>query len=354
MKLFTPIKVGNLTLPNRVVMAPMTRSRAVGNVINPSAATYYGQRSSAGLIVTEASQICAQGIGYPDTPGIHTEAQVSAWKKITAEVHSRGGRIFLQLWHVGRISHPLFQPNGDLPVSASAVAPKGSSYTHEGMKEFVTPRALEIAEIKKIVEQYAQGARNAKHAGFDGVEIHGANGYLIDQFLRDGTNKRTDAYGGSIANRLRFALEVVDAVRAEWDQTALRISPSGAFNDMYDSDPLATFGALARELDQRKLAYLHLVEPGEADIAAGQKPVRAADLRPLFHGPLMVNAGYTAARAEQVLAAGNADLVSFGQSFLANPDLPRRLRDELTLNPANPKTFYGGTEAGYTDYPFVD
>ncbi len=354
--LFSSFDLRGLSLNNRMVLAPMTRSRAIdGNVPNPLAAEYYAQRSTGGLLITEATQISQQGVGYPSTPGIHSSAQVEGWKAVTKAVHEKGGKIFLQLWHVGRISHPLFQPNNELPVAPSAIAPKGSSYTSEGMKEFVTPRALEIPEIKEIIGQFAEGAKNAKAAGFDGVEIHGANGYLIDQFLRDGSNRRTDEYGGSMENRIRFALQVTDAVCAAWsaDRVAIRISPSGVFNDMSDSDPKALFALLAKELSKRSICYLHLVEATDGDVKAGAKPVYAADIRPSFSGPLMVNAGYTKERAESVLASGDADLVSFGAIFLANPDLPRRFERGLPLNKPDTSTFYGGGEKGYTDYPFA-
>src|SRR5258706_13364923 len=262
--LLAPVQLGPYTLPNRMVMAPMTRSRAVeGLVPAPFAATYYQQRASAGLIVTEGSQVSAQGVGYPNTPGVHSEAQVAGWKKVTAAVHERGGRIFLQLWHVGRISHPMLQLDGALPVAPSAIAAEGTVHTYSGPQPFVAPRALEIAEIPGIVEQFAHGARTALESGFDGVEIHGANGYIVDQFLRDGTNHRTDAYGGSVANRARFLVEVVEAVVGVWggNRVGVRFSPTGAFNSMSDSDPVATFSHAAEALDRFGLAYLHVIEP---------------------------------------------------------------------------------------------
>src|SRR3954471_3660451 len=260
--LLTPIQLGPYTLRNRVVMAPMTRNRAAeGLVPAPISATYYQQRASAGLIVTEGSQVSAQGVGYPNTPGVHSEAQVEGWKRVTAAVHERGGRIFLQLWHVGRISHPSLQPDGGLPVAPSAIAAEGTVYTYSGPQPFVAPRALELAEIPGIVEQFAHGARTALESGFDGVEIHGANGYLIDQFLRDGTNHRTDRYGGSIENRVRFPPGVVRAVAdvGGADRVGIRISPTGTFNDMSDPDPMAIFGHFVEQLDAFGLAYLHLV-----------------------------------------------------------------------------------------------
>lgn len=361
--LLSPYKLGNLELPNRMVMAPLTRNRAgVGNVPGPLNAKYYAQRASAGLIISEATQVSPEGLGYPATPGIHSPEQVAGWKLVTEAVHQAGGRIFLQLWHVGRISHPDLQPDGALPVAPSAIAPKGEAATYEGMKPFVTPRALETSEIPGIVEQYRQGAENALEAGFDGVEVHGANGYLLDQFLRDGTNQRTDKYGGSIENRARLLLEVTEAVVGVWgaDRVGVRLSPSGTFNDMYDSNPLATFGYAAQALNRFGLAYLHIIEVTEADLRHGGTEVPTSYLRvseasvqeARFTGTLMVNAGYDRDRGNAVLAKKEADLVSFGTLFLANPDLPKRLALNAPLNQPDPATFYGGTEKGYTDYPF--
>ncbi len=350
--LFTPFQLGALALPNRIVMAPMTRNRAgPGNVPGALAAQYYRQRASAGLIVTEATQVSSQGVGYPGTPGIHSAAQVAGWRRVTDAVHAGGGRIFLQLWHVGRISHPSLQPDGALPVAPSAIAAKGEAFTASGPQPFVTPRALETGEIPGVVGQFAEGARRALEAGFDGIEIHGANGYLIDQFLRDGTNRRTDRYGGTRENRARFLLEVTEAVAAVWgaERVGVRISPRSDFNDMSDSDPAATFGHVARALAPFGLAYLHVVEPVGADAA----PLAPA-LKGAFGGPLMVNGGYTRPLAEAALVRGEADLVSFGASFLANPDLPSRLARNAPLNVPDPATFYGGTERGYTDYPALD
>jgi N-ethylmaleimide reductase len=352
--LFSPFRLGPLTLPNRIVMAPMTRNRAgSGNVPGPLAATYYQQRASAGLIVTEATQISPQGVGYPGTPGIHTAEQVAGWKRVTDAVHGAGGRIYLQLWHVGRISHPSLQPGGGLPVAPSAIAPAGQAMTREGLKPFVTPRALETAEIPGIVEDYRLGARHAREAGFDGVELHGANGYLVDQFLRDRTNHRTDRYGGSTQNRARFLIEVTEALVGEWgaERVGVRLSTTAPFNDMGDSDPSATFTTAVGELNRFGLAYLHIVEPAPGDpVPAGVMP----DLRffrKLWRGTLMGNKGYDLARAEAVLHDGAADLVSFAALFLANPDLPERLRRGGPFNPPDRKTFYGGDAGGYTDYP---
>jgi len=316
-------------------------------------AEYYAQRASAGHIVSEATQVSPQGVGYPGTPGIHSDAQIAGWKGVTEGVHAAGGRIFLQLWHVGRISHPSLQPDGALPVAPSAIAPAGQAMTPDGMKPFVTPRALETAEIASVVEDYRRGAQNARTAGFDGVELHGANGYLIDQFLRDGTNRRTDHYGGSAANRARFLIEVAEAVVGEWgaDRVGVRLSPTNPFNDMADSNPAATFAAAVGALNRFGLAYLHIVEPVAGD------PVPASDMpdigffRRLWRGALMGNKGYDLARANAVIRDGLADLVSFAALFLANPDLPARLRHGGPFNPPDRKTFYDGTAAGYTDYP---
>ncbi|HSM81380.1 MAG TPA: alkene reductase [Nodosilinea sp.] len=352
--LFTPIQLGAYELPNRIVMAPLTRNRAgEGNVPQPLNVTYYEQRASAGLIITEASQISPQGQGYPATPGIHSAEQIAGWQSVTQAVHARGGRIFLQLWHVGRISHPSFQPEGGLPVAPSAIQPKGEAMTTAGMQPFVTPRALELEEIAGIVDQYRQAAKNALEAGFDGVEVHGANGYLLDQFLRDGTNHRTDAYGGSIENRARLLLEVTEAVVEVWgcDRVGVRLSPSATFNDMTDSDPRATFGYAIGALNPFNLAYLHLLEPSEADLRYGGIPIPTKEFRPLYDGTLMVNWDYDQAAGNQAIARGDADLVSYGKLFIANPDLPERFLHNAPLNEPNPDTFYGGGAEGYTDYP---
>ncbi len=353
--LFSSYQLGNLELPNRIVMAPLTRNRAgEGNVPYQLNAIYYAQRASAGLIIAEATQVTPEGQGYPATPGIHSPEQVEGWKLVTDAVHQEGGRIFLQLWHVGRISHPDFQPNGALPVAPSAIAAKGEAATYQGPKPFVTPRALETSEIPQIVEQYRQGAANALAAGFDGVEIHAANGYLIDQFLRDRTNQRTDKYGGSIENRARFLLEVTEAVTSVWDsnRVGVRLSPSGTFNDIGDSNPLETFGYAAQALNQFNLSYLHIYEATEADIRHGGIIVPTSHIRDRFTGTLIVNGGYTREKGNAVLANKGADLVAFGTLFISNPDLPRRLALNAPLNEADQATFYGGGEEGYTDYPF--
>lgn len=352
--LFTPIKLGAYELPNRIVMAPLTRNRAgEGNVPQLLNVTYYEQRASAGLIITEASQISPQGMGYPATPGIHSAEQIAGWQQITQAVHAKDGRIFVQLWHVGRISHPSLQPDGATPVAPSAIQPKGDAMTYEGMQRFVTPRALELDEIPGIVEQYRQAAKNSLEAGFDGVEIHGANGYLLDQFLRDGTNHRTDAYGGPVENRARLLLEVTEAVVGVFgsDRVGVRLSPSATFNDMTDSDPRATFGYAIQALNPFNLAYLHLLEPSEADLRYGGTPIPTKEFRPLYDGLLMVNWDYDQASGNQAIASGDADLVSYGKLFIANPDLPERFAKNAPLNEPDPNTFYGGSAEGYIDYP---
>jgi N-ethylmaleimide reductase len=354
--LLSPFQLGPLHLPNRVVMAPMTRNRAgPGNVPLALNATYYAQRAGAGLIISEATQVSPHGQGYPGTPGIHDAAQVAGWKLVTEAVHAVGGRIFLQLWHVGRISHPALQPGGALPVAPSAIAPSGQAWTLEGMKPYVTPRALETTEIAGVVGEFRRGALNAREAGFDGVELHGANGYLVDQFLRDGTNRRTDRYGGSALNRARFLTEATEALVDVWGaaRVGVRLSPTNPYNDVADSDPAATFAAAVGELDRFGLAYLHVVEPGAGDpIAAGEAPdIRF--FRKRWRGALIANKGYDRERANAVIRDGVADLVSFAALYLANPDLPERFRRDAALNAPDRKTFYGGGAAGYTDYPVL-
>ena len=350
---FSPLKFGRYTLPNRIVMAPMTRNRAgEGNVPSDLAVEHYRQRTSAGLIITEATQVTQEGQGYPYTPGIHSPEQVAGWRRITDTVHAAGGRIFLQLWHVGRISHPSFQPGGAAPLAPSALKPSGQVYTLQGPQDFVTPRALEFDEIAGVVEQFRRGARNALEAGFDGVEIHGANGYLLDQFLRDGTNKRTDAYGGSLANRARFMLEVTEAVCSVWgaDRVAIRLSPLNPYNDMHDSDPRATFSYAVEQLNRFGLAYLHVTEMGAGSGAAGPD-FDLRTLRKLIKGIYVTNGGYDLARANAALAEDDADLIAFGVLFLANPDLPARFARQAPLNTPDQATFYGGGAKGYIDYP---
>ena len=354
--LFAPATVGHLALPSRFVMAPMTRNRALPSLApSPQAALYYAQRASAGLIVTEATQVSESAAGYVFTPGLHTDDQVSGWRTVTDAVHAAGGRIVVQLWHTGRISHPVMRPDGSTPVSASAIAAEGEVITYEGPKRFPTPRGLEIDEIAGIVADFAQAARNAVRAGFDGIEIHAANGYLVDQFLRDGANHRTDAYGGSIESRARFLLEVVDATAAAIGahRVGVRISPSSPFNSMSDSDPVALTRYVAAQLDARQVMYLHVLEMPSGNDPAAVRPLTAI-ARDAFTGPLVTNAGFSADTAEAVLARGDADLVAFGVPFLATPDFVERVRDGAAGNAPDRGTFYGGDERGYVDYPFRD
>jgi N-ethylmaleimide reductase len=352
--LFSPYRLGALELANRIVMSPMTRSRALaGNVPNPLAATYYAQRASAGLIITEATQVSPQGVGYIRTPGIHSAEQVAGWKTVVDAVRRAGGKIVAQLWHVGRVSHPDFH-GGALPVAPSALPVEGEAFTSNGRTKLVTPRALEIGEIAGIVEQFRRAAENAKAAGFDGVELHGANGYLLDQFLRDGANHRTDAYGGSIANRARLPLEVTDAVTGVWgaQRVGYKLSPYFAGYSMSDSNPLETFAFIATELNKRDLLYLHVTEAIAGAAATPAGTVRATPIiRDRFDGTLIVNGGYDARSAQAAIAQGDADLVAFGVPFLANPDLANRYRRGAALSAPDPATFYAGEEKGYIDYP---
>jgi N-ethylmaleimide reductase len=355
--LFDPVKVGPYTLANRIVMAPMTRSRAgAGAVPSPLTATYYAQRATAGLIVTEATQVSPTGAGYVHTPGIHSDEQVAGWKQVTDAVHAKGGRIFLQLWHVGRISNRTLLPGNVLPVAPSAIAPKGETMTADyKMIPYETPRALETAEIPGLVAAYKAGAENALKAGFDGVEIHAANGYLIDQFLRDGTNKRTDQYGGSVENRARFLLEVTEAVVGVWTgpKVGVRLSPNTGFNDMFDSNPRAIFGHAAKSLERFNLAYLHVTRGTPEDNVPGGL-IDADFFRPLFRNPIISAAGYDKAQAEAQLKSGNADLIAFGTPFIANPDLVARLKQNAPLAQGDRASFYGGDAKGYTDYPSLE
>jgi N-ethylmaleimide reductase len=365
MKLATPFKLGSFHLAHRVVMPPLTRMRAgrANGVPSPLAATYYGQRATeGGLIIAEATQISQQGQGYPQTPGIYTPDQVAVWRTVTQAVKDRSGIIFLQLWHVGRISYSAFQKDGALPVAPSAIRPAGNAFTNDFKRvPYETPRALELNEITQIVVDYRKAAENAKQAGFDGVEIHAANGYLLQQFLEDKTNHRTDRYGGSIENRARLLFEVLDAVAEVWpiERIGVRLSPFSNVGDVADSDPMGLYTFVFKALAARKLGYLHLIEArvraglvDQTDEAAPQSV--ATLLRPLFPGPFIVSGGFTAETAEQALAAGTADLVAFGRSFIANPDLPRRLALGAQLNTPDRSTFYGGTELGYTDYPSLE
>jgi N-ethylmaleimide reductase len=355
--LFDPVQLGALALPSRIVMAPLTRCRAAeGNVPVALNAEYYRQRASAGMIIAEATSVSPQGFGYPNTPGIFTAAQVAGWRGVTSAVHAAGGRILLQLWHVGRISHPSYQPDGGLPVAPSAIKPQGKIFTGTAMEDYVAPRALERSEIPGVIAEYVHGARLAKEAGFDGVEIHNANGYLLDQFLRDGTNRRGDDYGGSVQNRVRLTLEVTEAVVGVWgaDRVGIRLSPGGVFNDMHDSDPLETFGHVLKELDSMRLAYAHVTRVTAQDVAHGAKEgVGPRELRPHYRGNIVSAGGFTRESGERALAEGWADAIAFGVPFLANPDLPERLRRHAALNVPDEATFYAPGPEGYTDYPFL-
>ena len=353
--LFSAVELGDITLPHRIVMAPLTRSRSAqpGDIPQHLNVEYYRQRASAALIITEATQVSPQGKGYAFTPGIHSEAQIAGWKKVTDAVHAEGSRIFLQLWHVGRVSHSKLQPDNTLPVAPSAIALDGQAFTEEGMFDFETPRALATDEIPDVVEQFRQGAINAKQAGFDGVEIHAANGYLLDQFLKQGTNQRDDKYGGSIENRVRLTLEITQAVAEVWggDRIGIRISPTGTFNSMSDDDPQALFNHLVEQLNSYQLAYLHVVERfGEESDTHFDFSV----LRQRFNGAYMANGGYTAEKAEESLQNDKSDLISFGSPFISNPDLPQRFKQGAALAPADQNTFYGGDAKGYTDYPTLE
>lgn len=351
--LFSPVKLGSIALNNRMVMAPLTRNRAgeagVPQSIN---VTYYEQRATAGLIITEATPISAMAHGYPALPGIYTDAQVEGWKKITAAVHSKGGKIVLQLWHVGRISHPSLLPDNALPVAPSAIKPAGKAFTYKGLVDYVTPRALESSELPAIINDFAHAAQCALDAGFDGVEIHAANGYLLDQFLRDGTNLRTDNYGGNIENRTRLLLEVTAAVVGivGADKVGVRISPVNPFNDMKDSNPQALFNYVAKALSKYNLAYLHVVEGG---IHGGGdfEMIDFTQIRKNFNGAYIANLAYDKERGNTAITSGSADAVAFGVPFIANPDLVERYKLDAPLNEADSKSFYGGTEKGYTDYP---
>lgn len=353
-KLFHRINLGKLLLKNRMVMAPMTRNRAdANNAPQTMNVEYYRQRASAGLIITEASQVSPEGVGYPATPGIYSDKQVSGWKEITSAVHDEGGHIFIQLWYCGRISHPSLLPDEQTPVSASAIKPDGETVTYEGMKPFVEPRALEKDEIVNIVDQYLHAADMAKQAGFDGIEIHAANGYLIDQFLRDGTNHRTDEYGGNEENRMRLLNQVLDAAFTIWDsdRVGVRFSPENSFNSMHDSDPQAHFEYFIDHLKTRHLAYVHVLE---GDMMGAEGKVDYRSLRDAYDGIYIANNGYDKQRAQSSIDAGDCDLVAFGVPFLANPDLVERYKNDLPLNQPDMETFYGGDERGYTDYPFAD
>ncbi len=348
--LFDPLQIGDLAVPNRIFLAPLTRNRSTGpgRVPNALMRDYYVQRASAGLIISEATSVAPAGVGYPHTPGVWSDEQVEGWRKIVEGVHGAGGRILLQLWHVGRISDPIYH-DGALPVAPSPIAPKGNVSLLRPQRPYVTPRALETEEIPGVVEAYRRGAENAQKAGFDGVEIHGANGYLLDQFLQDVANKRTDAYGGGIENRARLMLEVTDAVVSVWGpgRVGVHLAPRSDSHDMGDSDLAATFGHVTRELGRRKIAFLCARE-------STKSPRLGPDLKAAFGGVYVANEGFTREATEAALAAGEADAVAFGKLFLANPDLPRRFALGAPLNAWNSETFYSDGPAGYTDYPPLD
>ena len=360
--LFKPLRLGSVELSHRVVMAPLTRlrSRQPGDVPQALNAEYYGQRASeGGLIITEATDISPQARGYPGAPGIYSAEQIEGWRQVTDAVHAKGGIIFLQIWHTGRVSHSSMQPGGDLPGAPSAIPAGGTHMDAIGASvPFETPRALQEDELASIIDDFGQAARNAQAAGFDGVEVHGANGYLIDQFLRDGSNRRTDRYGGTIENRARFLLEVVELVASAWEpgRVNVRLSPWGNFNDMEDSDTRALFHHAALELGRRNLAYLHVVEPradqfSDVNALDPLAPDAAETLRGSFCGPVISAGGYVRETAERAIVEGRADAVAFGRLFIANPDLPERFRREGPFNHYDRPTFYGGGAGGYTDYP---
>jgi N-ethylmaleimide reductase len=364
-KLFQPIKVGHYNLRNRIVMAPLTRSRSrqPGNIPSPLNAAYYVQRASAGLIISEATQVSMQGQGYAWTPGIHSREQVEGWRLVTAAVHAAGGLMFAQLWHVGRISHPTLQPDCMLPVAPSAIKPAGEAFIENENGEgelvpFETPRALQLEEMPYLVDQYVRAAKNALAAGFDGIEVHAANGYLIDQFIKSGTNRRTDEYGGPVENRARLLFEVLDAVTPilEADRVGVRLLPHGMVNDARDDNPEATFGYIAEKLNDYSLAYLHMINPVASALENKVEPEPAALrmvelMRNKYRGKLIMAGGFDHDTAEQWLEQGKADLIAFGRKFIANPDLPERFRTRAPLNADDRPTYYGGGSKGYTDYP---
>lgn len=357
--LFTPLKIGNLSLKNRIVMAPLTRSRAgVERLPNDIMAEYYAQRASAGLIISEATVISEQGIGFPQTPGIYTDKQAQAWQKITNVLREKDTPIFLQLWHCGRSSHSDFQPNNNLPVAPSAIKiSQGEIRTPKGKQSYQTPRALETEEITKVVQDYCEAARRAKEAGFDGIEIHAANGYIIDQFLQLKTNHRTDEYGGSIKNRYRFLQEIVEGILKIWEpnQLAVRLSPNGIFNDMGSSDYRETFLYVAQQLNKYDLAYLHIVDGLEFGFHELGTPMTLSEFREVFKGTIMGNCGYTKETAEEAIKNDNADLIAFGRPFISNPDLVERFANNWELNPpSSPDVWYSFDIKGYLDFPFYN
>ncbi|MDJ0588884.1 MAG: alkene reductase [Pleurocapsa sp. MO_226.B13] len=358
--LFDSFQIGSNTLANRIVMSPMTRLRADGTVPTPLMAEYYAQRAGAGLIITECTAISPLSLGYMNVPGIYNQEQIRGWKLVTDAVRASGGKIFLQIWHSGRVAHPALL-DGEKAIAPSEIAATGQLHTPIGKVDIEPPRALETSEISEIVEQFRVAAVNAKEAGFDGIELHGAFGYLIDQFLQDGSNQRQDEYGGSIENRARFLLEVVAATTQVWgdDRVGIKLSPSNTFYGMFDSDPQATFGYVIKELNSLNLAYIHLMEPNEVDLNTRDviNPVLPV-FSPLYQGNIITNGGYDHDTGNKAIASGRAELVSYGKPYIANPDLVQRFKQNAELNQPNPKTFYGrgdteNATVGYTDYPFL-
>lgn len=360
LKLLTPATLGELELVNRMILAPLTRCRAGdGFVPQPMNVVYYAQRACAGLIITEATQVARNGLGYANTPGIYTQEQVEGWKQVTQAVHDKGGKIFLQLWHAGRVAHPDLLEPGDIPVAPSAIAADYLADLPNGQFPHVTPRELKLEEIPEIIEQFRQGAKNAKEAGFDGVELHAGNGYLPDQFLQDNSNHRTDKYGGSLENRVRFLLEITQALIDVWgkERVGVRLSPNSTFNDMHDSNLTATFTYVAKELDRLGIAYLDIVEPrikGNVTIEDDGTGIGAKFFRPLFSRKIITAGGYTRETGEKTLKNNDADFIAYGRLFIANPDLPKRFAIGAELNKYDRSTFYTRGEKGYIDYPSLD
>ena len=358
--MFTPVNLGSIQLKNRLVMAPLTRMRALsGDIPNPLAKTYYAQRASAGLIITEATQISSLGKGYPGTPGIYSPEQTAAWKEIVEAVHAKGGSIVAQLWHVGRISHSSLHPEQGPPEAPSAITPTGQTYGADWkLHDYETPKAMSLDDIARLLKEYELAAQNAKAAGFDGIEIHSANGYLLDQFLQDKTNHRSDQYGGSVENRLRLLAEVIETVSKVFDsdRVGVRLSPYGSFNDIGDSDPIGLFTAVIQKLNTYHLAYVHMIEPRSTNAGGGDQvneeaPITSELFRAMYEGKFITAGGYDQALGEKVLEEDLADAVAYGRIYISNPDLVERFQQNAPLNPYNRATFYGGKEEGYTDYP---
>jgi N-ethylmaleimide reductase len=363
LQLLKTLKIGSLELKNRLIMAPLTRMRAIENdVPNPLAQTYYAQRASAGLIISEATQISPLGKGYPATPGIYSSEQTAAWGKIVQEVHAKGGKIFAQLWHVGRISHSSFHEKEGLPIAPSAIKPEGKTFTQSwSMEPYETPRPMTLEDIHTLIEQFYQAALNAKQAGFDGVEIHSANGYLLDQFLQSSTNQRTDEYGGSIENRSRLIQQILDRVKTVFDASRIgvRLSPFGTFGDISDEDPIGLFTHVIEVLNTYQLGYLHVIEPrstsaGANDHVASDAPCTSDQFRKVFKGVFISAGGYDRESGEAALQNNLADAIAYGRLYISNPDLVERFAQNAPLNPYQRDTFYGGSEKGYTDYPSLN